>query len=407
MKKILLSLTLFLINMGNVGASDVLTVENISVPQGGEHILEVACQFETECLAYQFDIELTGGLELLLGDDGNPICEKGFEGTDHVIQSKTLNSGKYRFLCKSDSNSPLQKNGVLISVTVCGSSTMSVGDVFVGKVTAIEFTTSNKEKLDPSPTDAQFQITIGEPLPVIILDENSTEAPLPHEAVDVTVRRKIKAHEWSTICFPFEMTGLQIKSSFGADVELYDFSSWSFEKVGNDVNNIRINFTDVNVDNGIKKNHPYLIRVSNEVSVFNLKSVNIDPAEFPSVDVDYKVKEGKKTVTYPGHMYGYYAKGLIDENELFISENKFWYTAGSTTIKAFRATFSMEDVLLNSFEDANSRIMMNFNDMTTGVDDMGCKINDSIGVIYDLQGRRVQDLAKGLYIRNGRKEVVK
>ena len=113
-------------------------------------------------------------------------------------------------------------------------------------------------------------------------------------------------------------------------------------------------------------------------------------------------------MVYSGFYGTYHAGTVLDEFTLFLNDNKFWYSAGSTKMKAFRAYFDFLDVL-TSVENAASRVIMSFGDETTGIgatlNDTGQMINDRF--VYDLQGRKVAQPQKGLYIKNGRKEVIK
>ena len=76
-------------------------------------------------------------------------------------------------------------------------------------------------------------------------------------------------------------------------------------------------------------------------------------------------------------------------------------------MNGFRAYFYFQDVLADYSGDSSARIYMVFDDgSATGVKEIGNgRAVDS--KYYDLQGRRVVKPGKGLYIRNGKKEVVK
>jgi hypothetical protein len=56
------------------------------------------------------------------------------------------------------------------------------------------------------------------------LSETDTELPADETGANVTVTRTIKADEWSTFCLPFAMTEEQVKTVFGQDVQLADFT---------------------------------------------------------------------------------------------------------------------------------------------------------------------------------------
>ena len=48
-----------------------------------------------------------------------------------------------------------------------------------------------------------------------------------------------------------------------------------------------------------------------------------------------------------------------------------------------------------------------YEQMTTGIEEMTSPVNNGQKVIYDLQGRRITAPSKGLYIVNGKKMVIK
>lgn len=54
--------------------------------------------------------------------------------------------------------------------------------------------------------------------------------PEAAEGVNVRVKRTIKANEWSTLVLPFAMTAEQVKSAFGNDVQLADFTGVETEE---------------------------------------------------------------------------------------------------------------------------------------------------------------------------------
>ncbi len=238
----------------------------------------------------------------------------------------------------------------------------------------------------------------------IVLDENATTMPEDAEGVNVRVLRTIQAGKWSTICLPFAMTEEQVKAVFGNDVELADFTSWSSEEDDDgDIVSISIGFTNVTE---LEANHPYIIRTGTDISGFSLEGVDIEVEEEPMVQVGKKKAErGFFTGTYT-------ANTPVPENNLFLSDNKFWYSTGLTKMKAFRGYFELYDVLTEA-ESAGSRITLSFGGEVTGIrkspETLVPAESEPMGKVYDLQGRMVNrqslvngQLKKGVYIRNGR-----
>lgn len=252
----------------------------------------------------------------------------------------------------------------------------------------------------------------------VVLDETSTTTPTAATDVNVTVRRSIQANQWSTICLPFAMTEAQVKAAFGDDVQLAEFKGTEPEFDDNDnVVGITVSFDDVTA---IEANHPYIIKVSEPIAEFTADGVDIDADEDGACVEFDNGKNGARRVVYSGFYGTYHAGTVLDKYSLFLSDNKFWYSAGNTKMKAFRAYFDFLDIL-TEVETANARISLSFNGSETA--GISTKLNSECikhNEVYDLQGRRVSgagansslftihsSLKKGLYIRNGRKEVVR
>jgi hypothetical protein len=191
------------------------------------------------------------------------------------------------------------------------------------------------------------------------------------------------------------MSEAQVKAAFGNDVELKNFSSWSSEtNIDDEIVSINVGFTSVSA---IEANHPYVIKVSTAISEFTVDGVDIDPA-----DTEVVVGKGKTKGTF----YGNYVAGTeVPEENLFISGNKFYYSTGSTTIKAFRGYFELKDVLDSYYDEAPSRVVFDFGDVT-GIQKVSAQ-GQNDGIYYDLSGRRVEKPSKGVFIVNGKKVIIK
>lgn len=252
-----------------------------------------------------------------------------------------------------------------------------------------------------APIDKDFKVKVVE-RHTVVLDELATTAPAAATNVDVTVNRTINENEWSTICLPFAMTETQVKDAFGEDVLLKDFNGIETEKEGSNIVSIQVKFNNASA---IEANHPYLIKVSSAKKSFTVYDVNITPVNNPKVDKDVQEVElyGTTIYFYNSFKGTYVANTTVPNNKLFLSGNKFWYSNGTTKMKGFRGYFDFYDVLTD--KSANSRIDFNF-DETTGIKEVHGS-NKSVEGTYDLQGRKVEEPVKGLYIVNGHKVVIK
>ena len=144
-------------------------------------------------------------------------------------------------------------------------------------------------------------------------------------------------------------------------------------------------------------------------NIDNIKYSLQKKSEEDEAVAEYKKKTGsgnkKKTVgTFTGT---FHAGTVIPEKNLFLSDNKFYYSVGKTKCKAFRAYFWFEDVL-EDINNAGSRITLQFNeDGTTGIRNIKRETITN-NPWYTLDGRKLdkKPAEKGIYIRNNKKVVI-
>ena len=295
---------------------------------------------------------------------------------------------------------------------------LKIGDVTPGdyEVTLSNITLGYNTADEDNPDDVTFIVSVLN-LPTVELDENNTDAPVASNGpVKVIVTRTINANEWSTICLPFAMTGDQLKTAFGDDVILAKLNEWSFEGTFPNVNSMNLVFTYLNINDGLEANYPCMIKVSKAISEFSVNLVTIEPEEYPAApDVIYKVqistKPPFKYENYTASMYGTFIKDELFEGALFASSNKFWYVGSTNTpsIKGYRGYFYFMDSNGNpiTFPNGSSaRITMEFGDGTTDAIESVQTVEEN-DVYYNLRGLRVETPSKGIFIKNGKKVVVK
>ena len=334
----------------------------------------------------------------------NPTAWKGATGAVGDIDATGVAlvgfSGS-NFISTSDVNDLVSVEIAIDEDAKEGTYDVTLSDIYFG------YNSSDKDKAG----DVTFQVIVKN-LETVTLKETDTEAPeVSDGAVIAKVERTIAANQWSTICLPFDMTGDQLKAAFGDDVKIAELSKWSCENSDWDDNDlpiltsIKIVFANVDVADGIKANKPYMIKVNNAVSVFEVKNVVINPSDQliygKTIDVD------GSTCTL--NMQGSYIVSNLPKNAFFVNDNKMWYngTRNGTTMKAFRASFRFVGVNWDEFfKTSEARVTMVFGDETT---DSIININkdNQNDEYYNLGGQHVETPSKGIYIKNGKKVVVK
>ncbi len=406
MKKTIIAICTLLAYVSGAFADDAFSVDNVTLPQNGEADVTVRFSLDqgSTCSGYTFWLQVPEELAFVTYEK-NEKTYVTYTAGDCYDETPTLTpniDGDYlKVACLTANSDPLNKqSGVLVTFRIKVNAAVTVGDSFTGTLTNGTISPENGSMHDVANTS--FTITIVAPADTrTVLDETSTTAPEAATGVDVRVKRTIKANEWSTLCLPFAMTAAQVTEAFGNDVQLAEFTGWETTEYNNDDDPtaITVSFNDVTA---IEANTPYIIKVSSPVSEFTVDGVDIDSDDEPGVTV------GKKSKGTFGSFTGSYVPMLIDEECLFLSDNKFWYSTGATRMKGFRAYFYFQDVLADYDGATSARIGMVLTDeAVTGISEMMTKRHGESERYYNLKGQQVDSPSKGLYIKDGKKMVVK
>ena len=395
-KKILMLLTLFL-GVVTATADNTVSVSSALIPQGKTGTFSIDLT-NTDAFASSMEIHLT--LPEGITFESVALSDRF---TDNPTIGSTVNGQSITITTLSTANAAISgDSGPLLFVTVAADASLEVGEELTASFTKIELAKkvgNGHVKFNPDPFDFEIVITDR-----VILDENSVIAPTQQSGVNVLVKRSIKKNTWSTIVLPFTLARTKVANAFGSNVELYEFSGFETDYGDDETNNtplnIVINLKSYSVPrNGIPGGKPLLIKVSDDIESFEVDNVNIINTVTDAVKED-------EVNGLSGKLTGTYIKTKVPANGLFISDDKFWYSKGKTNIKAFRCWFELEAVLGEETE-FGARVTLNFDDSgSTGIKDNNREAVTN-NRYYDLQGRRIAQPAKGLYIHNGRKEVIR
>ena len=326
MKKILLTMAFVLTALGNAWADEV-TVDDITIPQGSAATLEIKLKNEIKYRqAVQFEVELPAGIELLAANVTSRLSTAS-------IRFNTVGTQKWRIVAWSTDNKLIgtskTKANPIIEVQLRADPSLVESTTLTGencgKIINMEITDPDNTPFKPD--DMTFGISIGTAREYIDLWDDQ-KLPNYEAPIDVEVHRSIKSGQWSTICLPFDMSELQVKEAFGDDVKLGELTEWSYEGDLPEVDAINLDFSPVDA---IVKQRPYVINVSKAISSFKVQNVyfknNIKPKDI-ALDLDGEAY---------GYMKGVFESTTVPEYDIFLANNQFWSSTGTTTIKVFHA----------------------------------------------------------------------
>ena len=393
--------------------NNVVYLNDITATTGEKLKLSFRMRNNVNIRGVQFDLHLPDGFTVANDENGDAqIAMSTARDANRHINSLNYNlvkNGRFRVVAYSQKGESIEPGDEEIITLM-----LNVADTVKPQkcaliLDALVLTDNQLNSIEPN---AKFKttVTVVKGFDGIILDENATTPPTASDStVDVKVRRTIKSGSWQTICLPFAMTGEQVKTAFGDDVLIADYVGWNKRYSSDEAENpncITIIFNPVKTGNGIKDNHPYIIKTSADINEFTVDNVIICPKSKPIVST------GNKRQHDVGSFIGNYTAGfIVPEATLFITNNQFWYSVGKTKMKSYRAYFEFEDVLDSyySTDDNEAKINISLDDVTA-IDDIYTTASD--GKIYSLSGQLIsthgtQGLPQGIYIRGGKKLFVK
>ncbi len=234
-------------------------------------------------------------------------------------------------------------------------------------------------------------------------DDNTTHIAYANDVLaNVTLqgRTLFKDGSWNTLALPFNMTEEQVTAQLApsALMELDTENIVDGHKTGFEGTTLYLNFKNATA---ITAGTPYLIKWNDGNNIVN--------PVFHSVTVTDGAASGVKSIDNKVTFQGTYAPTTLAKNDpsnLFLGEDNILYypNVDDYKVKAFRAYFHLSD-------NADARqIVLNFGDEETGIENVqASEFNAQSGIWHTLDGRRLngQPKQRGIYVKDGRKEIIK
>ena len=224
-------------------------------------------------------------------------------------------------------------------------------------------------------------------LNLLLSEEATRQSFAAQPGVNVQLQRTLGTGYWNTFCVPFDLDATQIAAVLGADADVRTFDN---------MEGTVMNFKKVQT---VEAGKPYLVKVQSEVANPSFENVDLVSGEPTKVGDD-------ATGYYMQGIYG--TKNLTtDGTNLFLADgDKFKKPAeGKNTMKGMRAFF-----VVPAGTEPNA-LRANIDDAATAIDTVERNATIDAAPVYTLQGQRVgntlQGLARGVYVQNGKKYVVR
>lgn len=392
-RNLLLILSFLTISIASMGYTTTLGMSSFRISPGQTKDVTIELNNpDMEVIAIQLDLILPGGITM----PSKPTLTDARIGTytdkfDETVKSaKTISydkiDGNWRFviLSLSDQAAFSGTSGAVINLKLKASDTTKIGDVTI-KITGIEL--SPKDLSAPYyPSDVTATCKVRQSFTYNEASVNTIQASTD---ADVTLNRSFIPSQWNTICLPYTISSSNISSLFGEGTKVAEFTGKT--------NNL-LNFTTLTGD--MLPNTPYLIKPTTTTSVFTFSGVDI-----VSGDPVKSITETDGTITFKG----VYSAGTLSVGDYYISDDKFCQVSTTDlTMNGFGAYFTYT----GTSSTKELLVSIDGNEPTS----MSGVIGEKVGVknAYTLSGQRINSafacshkMAKGIYIINGKKIVVK
>lgn len=210
--------------------------------------------------------------------------------------------------------------------------------------------------------------------------------------VNVTLKRSISKDYLNTVCLPFALSADQVAEVFGVGSVVSDYTS---------VTGTVMNFTPVTE---MVANHPYIVNATETFDTKNIAGVTLKTIAGNENKIEFENTEKTFLADFVGspliHEFTY-----TDGSELFLGKDGKLYrpNAKGDKMKGMRAYFEVVDY-------TGTEAKVNIGGGLSSIDKL-MNGEAMTGKVYNLNGQYVGNtldgLAKGLYIMNGKKYVVK
>jgi len=223
---------------------------------------------------------------------------------------------------------------------------------------------------------------------VIISDYNGQNAN-----VTLSGRTLFKDNTWNTLCLPFNLNSLD-----GTQLEGATLMTLSGTGTGFSGSTLTLNFE---VATSIEAGMPYIIKWEG--------GDNIEEPTFTNVKIDKSLQVVETEYVDFGGNYNPVPFTEPDYTVLYLgASNMLYYPNSAMTIGAFRAYFVLKGITAGPGANQIRAVNLNFNGEENGIKVISNPSNPS-NHYFTLDGRKLmkQPTAKGMYISNGKKVIIK
>lgn len=217
--------------------------------------------------------------------------------------------------------------------------------------------------------------------------------------------RSMVPDKWYTIMLPFAVSNEKLKEVFGEDTQVWGYS-------GVYDNTLCFDEPVTEVGEGMKSDTPYLIKPGEGKGEYEFNGLDVDYTPF-NASPSLAVAGGQKgPEQYTSTYQGTYTNQKIPTYAYYLKNNLFYYMPGENTTLGWKAYGGI--VYVSDESNVAQGAKSQFFDLAVGhsgdvsvIESYQMETKASDQLLYNLAGQQVSQPIRGIYVRNGKKIIIK
>ena len=217
--------------------------------------------------------------------------------------------------------------------------------------------------------------------------------------------RSMDSSKWYTIMLPFPVSNAKLKEVFGENTQVWGYS-------GVYDNTLCFDEPVTETGKGMIADTPYLIKPGVGKGEYEFNGQDVDYTPF-NASPSLAVAGGQKgTEQYTSSFQGTYTNQKIPTDAYYLKNNLFYYMPGENTTLGWKAYGGI--VYVSDEGNVEQGVKSQFFDLTVGhsgdasvIESYQMETKASDQLLYNLAGQQVRQPKRGIYVRNGKKIIIK
>jgi hypothetical protein len=213
--------------------------------------------------------------------------------------------------------------------------------------------------------------------------------------------RSMETTKWYTIMLPFPVSNQKLKEVFGQDTQL-----WGYSGVYNNTLCFDEPVTEMAADT------PYLIKPGEAKGEYEFNGEDVDYTDY-NLSPSLAVRGGQKgPEQYTSKFQGTYTNQKIPTYAYYLKNNYFYYMPSENTTLGWKAYGGIVEISDGNSEGSGTNVSAF--DLAVGhsgdasvIESYPMETKASDQPLYNLAGQQVHQPKRGIYVRNGKKIIIK